>query len=182
MKELSLNILDIAQNSISAGASLIEISIIEDDETMTISVKDNGCGMSKELRETVSDPFTTTRKTRKVGLGIPFFSLAAMQTGGNLTIESKTASEDPENHGTTIKALFYKNHIDFTPLGDIISTLCTLIQSCKDYDIVFIHEFADGSTVSADTREFKEALDGVPLDNPEVIIWIRDYLAEQYKK
>ncbi|MGN1121016.1 MAG: ATP-binding protein [Eubacteriales bacterium] len=180
MKELSLNILDIAQNSITAGATLIEISICETEEQMVISIADNGCGMSKELLAAVSDPFCTTRKTRKVGLGIPFFRLAAEQTGGHLEITSSTAEDDPEHHGTLTKAFFFKNHIDFTPLGDIVSTLCTLFQSCKDFDIVFIHTLPDGRTVQADTRLFKKELDGVPLDNPDVLVWIRDFLSEQY--
>lgn len=182
MKELSLNILDIAQNSITAGATLIHISIRETDTEMIISVADNGCGMSKELLASVSDPFCTTRKTRKVGLGIPFFRLAAEQTGGHLEITSSTAADNPEHHGTETTAYFYKNHVDFTPLGDIISTLCTLFQSCRDFDIVFTHTLSDGKTVEADTRLFKDALDGVPLDHPDVLVWIRDFLAEQYQQ
>ena len=88
MKELSLNVLDIAMNSVKAKASLIEITINETDEEMSISISDNGCGMTKEILQNVSDPFCTTRKTRKVGLGIPFFRLAAEQTGGRLEITS----------------------------------------------------------------------------------------------
>lgn len=180
MKELSLNILDIAQNSITAGATLIDITLEETDETLVISISDNGKGMSKELLAQVSDPFTTTRKTRKVGLGIPFFRLAAEQTGGTLTITSVSRDDDPVNHGTTTTATFYKNHIDFTPLGDIVATLAILFQSCKDFDIVFTHKLPDGRTVEADTRAFKEALDGVPLDHPDVIVWMKEFLSEQY--
>lgn len=95
MKELSLNILDIAQNSITAGAKLTEITIRETEEQMIISVSDNGCGMSKELLASVTDPFCTTRKTRKVGLGIPLFRLAAEQTGGHLEITSVSEKDDP---------------------------------------------------------------------------------------
>lgn len=182
MKELSLNILDIAQNSITAGASLIYILIDETDEEMTITVKDNGCGMSKELLESVTNPFTTTRKTRKVGLGIPFFRLAAEQTGGSLKIDSVSQNDDSVNHGTTTTANFFKKHLDFTPLGDIISTLCTLFQSCKGFDIVFNHTLPQGKLVAADTRSFKEVLgEDVPLDNPDVLMWIKGYLEEQYK-
>lgn len=182
MKELSLNILDITQNSITAGSKLIYITIRETDQEMLISVKDDGCGMSKELLKSVTDPFCTTRKTRKVGLGIPLFRLAAEQTGGYLEIKSTSVSDDPVNHGTETTALFYKNHLDFTPLGDIISTLCTIFQDCDGFDIVFTHILPDGREVSADTRQFKQVLDGVPLNNPDVLVWIRDYLSEQYKK
>ena len=101
MKELSLNILDIAQNSITAGAALTEITIRETEEEMVISVSDNGCGMSKELLASVTDPFCTTRKTRKVGLGIPLFRLAAEQTGGHLEITSVSEKDDPFHHGMT---------------------------------------------------------------------------------
>ncbi len=182
MKELSLNILDIAQNSLSAGATLTEISIRESETEMVISVSDNGCGMSRELLASVTDPFCTTRKTRKVGLGIPLFRLAAEQTGGHLEITSVSEKDDPIHHGTVTTAYFFKQHLDFTPLGDIVSTMCTLFQSCKDYDIAFSHTLPDGRTVEADSRAFKEALDGVPLDHPDVLLWIRDYLKEQYQE
>lgn len=180
MKELSLNILDIAQNSITAGASLINITITETTDEMIISVSDNGCGMSKDLLESVSNPFCTTRKTRKVGLGIPFFRLAAEQTGGKLEITSATVQDNPENHGTTTTAYFFKNHLDFTPLGDIISTISTLVQSCTDYDIVFTHKLPGGKIVEADTRSFREILGDIPLNTPEVLVWLNDYLTEQY--
>ena len=181
MKELSLNILDIAQNSIKAKASLINITIDETEDTMKVSISDNGCGMPKELLEKVSDPFCTTRTTRKVGLGIPFFRLAAEQTGGYLEISSIHELDDMNNHGTTTTAFFHKNHIDFTPLGDIISTICTLIQSCDDYDIVFNHTLPCGFTVNADTRQFKEILgDDIPLSNPDVLVWVNGFLSEQY--
>ena len=180
MKELSLNILDIAQNSIKAKATVIVIDIIETEEELTISISDNGCGMPKEMLEKVSDPFCTTRTTRKVGLGIPFFRMAAEQTGGNLKISSVYELDNPDNHGTTTTAFFYKNHIDFTPLGDIISTICTLIQACDNYDIVFNHTLPCGITVSADTRQFKDVLGDIPLSNPDVLVWINDFLSEQY--
>ena len=105
MKELSLNILDIAQNSFSAGASLTEVILDETTETLVITIKDNGCGMSKETLEQVSNPFYTTRTTRSVGLGIPLLKLAAEQTGGEVVIES---SRNTENHGTVIKSVFYQ--------------------------------------------------------------------------
>ena len=84
MKELSLSILDIAQNSFTAGASLTEILITEEGNRFIIQVKDDGCGMSEETLNKVSNPFYTTRTTRKVGLGIPLFRLAAEQTGGHI--------------------------------------------------------------------------------------------------
>lgn len=182
MKELSLNILDIAQNSIKAGASLIEITLTETEDLLVITISDNGCGMSKELLANVTDPFCTTRKTRKVGMGIPLFRMAAEQTGGKLEITSVSEADDPIRHGTVTTATFFKHHLDFTPLGDIVSTLITLFQSIGDYDIVFLHRMSDGPYVKIDTRELRATLDGVPLGAPEVLVWIKDYLNEQYEE
>lgn len=182
MKELSLNILDITQNSIKAGATLVEIHLTETEETLVMMIRDNGCGMSKELLANVTDPFCTTRKTRKVGLGIPLLRLAAEQTGGKFEITSISEQDDPVQHGTTTTATFFKNHLDFTPLGDIVSTLITLFQSIGDYDIVFLHTIPGGASVKVDTRELRATLDGVPLNTPDVLVWIRDYLNEQYNE
>ena len=112
MKELSLNVLDITQNSITAGAKNILISLCEKDGFLTVKIKDNGCGMSKETQDNVVNPFYTTRKTRKVGMGIPLFKLAAEQTGGEVKILSRHESEYPKDHGTSVLATFYKKHID----------------------------------------------------------------------
>lgn len=179
MKELSLNILDIAQNSVKAEADRIKITIEETDSTLTFSVEDNGCGMTPDFLKSVTDPFCTTRTTRKVGLGIPLLKLAAEQTGGKLEIESKHVSLYPDSHGTKTSALFYKNHMDFTPLGDIISTVVTLIQGQPDIGWSFVHKMKD-KTVELHTDEMKEILGDVPLDNFEVISWINEYLKEQY--
>lgn len=180
MKELSLNILDIAQNSITARSTLIYISIVEQGEKLTVTIKDNGCGMSAEMVRNVTDPFCTTRKTRKVGLGIPFLKMEAEMTGGSFSISSKSESEYPLDHGTVTTAEFYKNHIDFTPLGDIISTVCTLIHGAGDIDIVFSHK-SEKLDVSLDTRKLRQVLgDDISLGEPEILEWIRQYLSEQY--
>lgn len=178
MKELSLNILDITENSVKAAATLTEILIDEQDDLFVLTVKDNGCGMSEETLRSVTDPFYTTRTTRKVGLGIPLLKMAAEQTGGGLQIKSKQKDQG-EDHGTELVATFYKNHIDFTPLGDIISTMQTLIQGHPDVDFIFIHDKNSGR-VSMDTREMREVLGDVPLNSYEVIEWLGDYLGEQY--
>ena len=180
MKELSLNILDITENSVKAGAALTEITIEETPDTLRITVKDDGCGMSEEMLQSVTDPFCTTRTTRKVGLGIPLFKMAAEQTGGGITLTSRLDDGKSTDHGTEISALFYKNHIDFTPLGDVISTVITLIQGHPDTDFLFIHK-KDSGEVGLDTRELKDELDGVPLSTYEVLKWIEEYLKEQYE-
>lgn len=181
MKELSLNILDIAENSTKAKATLVEISITEDDSVLEISIKDDGTGMTEDVLRSVTDPFYTTRKTRSVGMGIPLFKIAAEQTGGDLRITSRHIDDSPIDHGTTITARFNKNHIDFTPLGDVASTVVTLIQGHPSIDFLFTHK-SNTREVSLDTRELREVLDEVPLDSFEVLIWIKENLAEQYRQ
>lgn len=179
MKELSLNILDIAENSVKAGATLTEISIEETKEKLILTITDDGCGMTEETVKGVTDPFYTTRTTRKVGMGLPLLKLEAEMTGGSLTVESKHVSTDTENHGTTVCATFIKSHIDCTPLGDVVESVATLIQGHPDTDFLFSHKF-DGGEACLDTRELRVVLEGVPLNTYEVIKWIKEYLKEQY--
>ncbi len=179
MKELSLNILDITENSIKAKATLVKISVDETDTFLKIIIEDNGTGMAESTLMSVTNPFYTTRTTRKVGLGIPLFRLAAEQTGGSFTITSRHVDSSPDDHGTRVCAGFNKNHIDFTPLGDVTSTLITLIQGNPNTDFVFTHK-KDKLCVSLDTRELRNVLDDIPLDTFEVISWIKDNLTEQY--
>ena len=180
MKELSLNILDIAENSLMAGATLTEITVEENEKTLTLTIKDNGCGMSAEALKLVTDPFYTTRTTRRVGLGIPFLKLAAEQTGGSLEISS-TEKRDGLYGETTVRATFFKNHVDFTPLGDAVSTVITLIQGHPDRDFLYRHKTAN-KEVRLDTRELREVLCGVSLAEFEVLSWIRDRLKNQYEQ
>lgn len=179
MKELSLNILDITENSVKAGATLTEISLCESDNRMVLTITDNGSGMTEEILKGVVDPFYTTRTTRKVGLGLPLLKLACEQTGGNLEISSKHMGEFPNDHGTKVSATFYKNHIDCVPLGDIVETVKTLIQGHPDTDFKFSHKTENGEVV-LDTRELRLMLEDVPLNTYEVIKWIEEYLREQY--
>ena len=116
--------------------------------------------------------FFTTRTTRKVGLGIPLFKMAAEQTGGFLSIESQLGN------GTVVTAKFISSHMDMTPLGDINSTISILIRCNPDTNIVFTHTVNEQS-FTLDTNELKEVLGDVPLDTPEVMQWIDDYLKEQ---
>lgn len=174
MRELSLNVLDIAQNSISAGASLIEIIVTVDHtcDSMCILIRDNGRGMTQEQLQSVRDPFFTTRTTRKVGMGIPLFKMAAEMTGGKLDIQSVVGT------GTTVSAEFHPSHVDCTPLGDMCSTMCALIRMNPQLD--FVYRYAvDGKSFTVDTRELKEILEGVPLDTPDVMLWIQGFISEQ---
>ena len=179
MKELSLNVLDITKNSVKARATLIDISLVEEGNKLTLTITDNGCGMKPEVVETVMNPFYTTRTTRKVGMGVPLLMLAAEQTGGSVTIQSRHEEEHPRDHGTVVTAVFYTDHIDFTPIGDLVSTMETLIMGSPDIDFTFLHD-SSGGRVELDTRQLREVLGDVPLDSYEVIQWIGDFLREQY--
>lgn len=179
MKELSLNVLDIAMNSVKAKAENILIKLVETADMLTLTIGDDGCGMSEETVENVMNPFYTTRTTRSVGLGVPLLKLAAEQTGGKITVESVSETVNPEKHGTTVTAEFFKNHLDFTPLGDIVSTITTLIQGAPDIEWKFEH-ILEGGSVELDTKQLREILGDVPLDNFEVIKWIEEYLKEGY--
>ncbi len=179
MRELSLNILDIAQNSLKAKATHIEITLQEDETFLSFIIKDDGCGMSPEFLAQVTNPFTTTRKTRAVGLGLPFLKMQAEMTGGSLTIASETEEMSPASHGTIVTACFVKTHIDYIPLGNIIDTVCTLFMGAGSVDFTFLHRLPTGE-VALSTREMKEMLGEVPLDSPEVVAWMREYLTDAY--
>lgn len=173
MQEISLNILDIAQNSIRAGALLIEISIEEnpDKDVFSFFVKDNGCGMSEELLKNVMDPFVTTRTTRRVGLGISLLRAGAQATGGDVEIESELGK------GTKLTATFAYSHIDRQPLGDIASAMVSLIGMNPDIDFIYKHSFQENS-FTLDTRELKGILGDVKLSEPSVALWIGEYINE----
>ena len=187
MDEFSLYILDITMNSVRAGASQIDVSLREDGQWLWFTVTDNGCGMTRTQVEKLKNPFFTTRKTRKVGLGVPFLTMLAEMTGGCVEITSIpavneiTGAPDP-NHGTTLCAKFGRHHIDFLPLGNLPDTIVTLIQGSPDTDFTFTHERDDGPTVRLSCRELKTILgDGISLAEPEILQWIRGYLQEQYE-
>ena len=177
MRELSLNVLDIAQNSISADASLIEIEIAENtaDHDLLISICDNGRGMTKEQVENVRDPFFTTRTTRKVGMGIPLFKFAAEMTGGSLEIESEVGV------GTKVRAYFKTNHLDFTPVGDMTSTIISLVTMNLHMDFLYRRK-VDDKEFAVDTRQLKEILGDVPLNEPSIALWITQYINENTKQ
>lgn len=173
LTEISLNILDVAENSVRAKASLITINVIADEEadTLTVDIIDDGCGMTAEQVAQAEDPFFTTRTTRKVGFGISFFKQAALMTGGDFSIESEPSV------GTKVKAVFGLSHIDRMPLGDITSTIHNLIIYRKEVDFLYTYKVNDREFV-LDTRELREILGDVPFDTREVSQYIKDYLVE----
>lgn len=173
MTELSLHVLDIAENSTKAKASLVTItvSIRPSSDCLVITVEDNGHGMTEEQVSRVTDPFFTTRTTRKVGLGVPFFKMAAEATGGSFSIASAPGI------GTKVRAEFVFSHIDRMPLGDMNATMHTLILMHQDCDFLYRYEYDDRS-FTLDTREFREILGDVPFDTPEVSAYVKQYLSE----
>lgn len=173
MKELSLHILDIGQNSVSAGADLIEISVCEytQKDLLSITVRDNGCGMDAETALKVVDPFYTSRTTRKVGLGIPMFKANAEQCEGSFKLESEPGV------GTILEAAFKRSHIDRVPLGSMADTIMAMVMANPEGDLVYRHSFDAGEFVM-DTRELREVLGDVPLGEIDVLLWIKGYVEE----
>lgn len=173
MPEISLNVLDVAQNSVRAEASLIGIFVTADTvaDRLTITIQDDGCGMTPEQAAHVEDPFFTTRTTRKVGLGVPFFKMAALCTDGSFSIDTEPGK------GTTVTAVFGLSHIDRMPLGDMVSTIHTLITMNEQIDFLYRYQIDDRS-FTLDTREFREILGDASFQEPEISAYIHDYLAE----
>ena len=172
MPEISLNILDVAENSVRAEASLVEItvSVQPAEDTLTVLIRDDGCGMTPEQVSAVQDPFFTTRTTRKVGLGVPFFKQAAESTDGSFRIDSE------KGKGTTVEAVFTLSHIDRMPLGDISSTIHTLIVFNEQLDFRYTYRYGEKSFV-LDTREMREMLGGdLSFSEPEISGFIKEYL------
>ena len=177
MDEIALNILDIAYNSIRAHASLIEIRIFDSTQSniIDLSIKDNGDGMDQDTVLKVTDPFYTTRTTRKVGLGIPLLKQTAELTGGYLDIESVPGS------GTCLHTRFIKDHIDTPMMGNITDTMLTLIQANENIDYIFEYT-TDYNKFYFDNREMKSILGDVKINEPEVLLWLKDYIKEGLEK
>ncbi len=174
MRELADNILDIAQNAISAGAKLltIDIAVSHAQDAIAFVFEDDGCGMSEEMAARVADPFTTTRKTRKVGLGLPLLKMTALATGGDFQIESQVG------RGTTVRVRFGLSHIDRPPMGDVPGALYTLVLVNPQMDFRFLYDY-DGKRFTLDTREIRAAVAPFPLDAPEISAWIKDCLYQE---
>jgi hypothetical protein len=177
MLELAAHILDIAENSVRAGARLVEIDIDEDtaNDSLSIEIIDNGRGMKQEEINKVLDPFYTTKTVRRVGLGIPLLADAAQRSGGNLHLESK------EGKGTKIKATFGFSHVDRQPMGNIISTLIILIAGNSDVDFFYKHRHND-QRFELDTREIRKEIKDVPINHPEILKYIRGVLKEGFSE
>jgi len=176
MRDISLHLMDIMQNSIRAQATEIKVRLtadLEKDE-LTVEICDNGIGMDESLLNQVRDPFITTRTTRKVGLGIPLLEASAQRAGGKLVIKSQ------KSKGTSVVATFKISHIDRLPLGNIAETIMNTIAANKEIDISLdLSNNQDEFNFSV--SEIKKHLDGMPIDDIDVLIWIRDYINDGIK-
>lgn len=171
MEDLSLHILDIAENSVAAKADKIEIRITENQkkDLLSLEIIDNGIGMDKETTKKALDPFYTTKTVRRFGFGLSLLSEATKTTNGNFSIESK------KGKGTRILAVFQLSHIDRQPIGDMGQTMITLIVGYPEIDFVYIHK-KNGFEYILDTGEIKAQLGDVPINTPEVLKILRDDL------
>ncbi|MFO7657178.1 MAG: ATP-binding protein [Bacteroidales bacterium] len=176
MNDLSLHILDITQNSIRAGATEIEIEVTEDNsaDKLTIEISDNGQGIDQELLEKVTDPFFSTRTTRKIGLGLPLLKQNAVQCEGSLNIISE------KGKGTKVTAVFKKSHIDRPPMGNMAATIKTLFCSGLSYHLVYKHR-VDIREYVLDSREIIEILDGLNVNTPKIANFIKEMTDENLK-
>ncbi|MFQ6108649.1 MAG: ATP-binding protein [Candidatus Aminicenantales bacterium] len=171
MEELSLHILDIAENSVAAKADRIEIKILENREKdlLSVEISDNGLGMDEEMKKKALDPFFTTKMSRRFGLGLPLLSEAAKAANGSFSIKSQ------KGKGTKIKATFQYSHIDRQPLGDIAQTIIALAIGNPGVDIIYKHK-KDGQNYGLDTRKIKNRLRGKPINSPEGIRMLKENL------
>lgn len=174
MRELALHILDVLENALEAGATRVDLAIIEDLETdlLTITVRDNGRGMDPQTANRTLDPFFTTRTTRHVGLGLPLFAAAARRCEGDLTVDSCPGK------GTVVTAVFRHSHIDRAPLGNMADTLLAfLLGSRGDLQLHYRHQVG-AQTFDLDTAAIQAELGDVPFSHPKVRNWLYEYLAE----
>lgn len=174
MEDLAHHILDIVENSLTAGARHVEILIGESsrEDLTELRIKDDGAGMPEDLLKQATDPFVTTKREKRYGLGLSLLEQAAVAAGGSLGIESEA------NKGCELHATFTRSHIDMKPFGDMRSTLLVLIASYPDVDFTYRHD-NDGSEFLFDTREIKEQLEGIPINHPAALKTIREVLQSE---
>ncbi len=180
MKELAEHLLDILQNCLFAGASRVTINLVEDVATdqLTMEIKDNGCGMDEQLLAKVLDPFVTTRN-KKTGLGLPLLAQTAQLCNGSLVLASKVGE------GTEVTLKIQQSHWDCPPLGNVIDTITSCLN--EQTHLVFMHKCLDSTgsvvgVVSLDTDDIKAHLEGIPMNHPEVLLFVRRMLEQEYEE
>ena len=173
MKELSLHVLDVAENGISAGGDLIRITIDEAPErnALSMEIKDNGDGVDAEVEKRIADPFFTTRTTRRVGMGLALLKAAAERCGGHFAFASK------KGQGSSVFCLFLYNHIDRAPMGDMAATMVALLAGYPEVDFIYRHTFS-GKHFELDTRKVRRELEGIALNEPSVLAYLKAAIKE----
>jgi Histidine kinase-, DNA gyrase B-, and HSP90-like ATPase len=177
LREISLHIIDISENGIAADADLIKIKISESriNNLLEITISDNGTGIATELINRVTDPFFTTRRTRRIGLGLSLLKEAAGRCSGEFIINSR------EGKGTEVSASFVLDHIDLAPMGDLAGSITCLIMGNPGVDFVLTYEYNQRS-FTVDTGAIRKELDGVPINRPEVLRYIEDMIRVSMKE
>ena len=174
MKEIALHLLDIVQNSVKAGAAHVDIRFtLSEGGALTMVVQDDGCGMSPEFVARVRSPFVTTRTTRKVGLGIPLMAQNARLTGGDVRIESTVGK------GTTLTAALDGSSIDCLPLGDLAGTVASLVSANPETPDFVLNCRSPRGEMCFDTRQVRQILSGVALNEPEITAWMLSAIQEE---
>ena len=169
LDDISAHLLDISQNSIAAGAAKITVTL-RDNDLFEFNISDNGSGMSAEQAASVINPFTTSRKTRRVGMGLPFLKQASELCGGSFNLTSQL------NVGTTVCASFDKSNIDTPPIGNIPASILTLLIDAPKTHWVFCYEKGNNTFV-LDSKELEDALDGLEsLSSPDVALGLIEYI------
>jgi anti-sigma regulatory factor (Ser/Thr protein kinase) len=174
MRELSLHILDLVQNSIEAGATSVSLEIVEDTadkDVLIIRVHDNGCGMNESIAQRALDPFVTTRTTRKVGMGLPLIDMSTRMCDGYLKINSVPGM------GTTVEAVYKHSHLDRPPLGIIVVTIKSIIVANPQLDFHYLH-CVNKHQFTISNAEIMEILGDIPLSHPDVLVWLDEYLSQ----
>lgn len=177
MRELALHLLDLVQNAVEAGADVITAAVVEERSAgwLRLVVSDNGCGMSAKQCQQVLDPFYTSRQTRRVGLGLALIQMSTSRCGGDVIIESTPGQ------GTKVDATWQWSHLDRPPLGNLAETFKVLLVSNRQLDLKCVHQI-DDRIFTISIRELTSALGGIELTQPEVLLWLEEYLVENEQR
>jgi hypothetical protein len=177
MKDIASHILDITENSVRARAALIEIEVVKDEtsDSLILKIKDNGCGMDQAMVKNLTNPFYTTRKTRKVGLGIPLLVQNCEMSGGNVTITSEPGE------GTELIATFGLSHIDRPPEGEIDDVFVNIATGYPNADFILKYSTVKGD-FEMDTREIKQMFEGLPINDLDVVTGLKEIVKNNIRE
>lgn len=172
-----MHVYDLMENSTAANSTEVQLTIKDSlkDNIYAFTIVDNGKGMTPEFMAKVTDPYTTSRTTRKVGLGLPLIKMNTENCGGGMKLQSEVGK------GTRLDFWFQHNHWDRPPMGDLAGTIVMLCAAHQDIHIVYRHITDDGEFVF-DTNEIKEALDGMDMNDVKVFNWLKEMVQENLEE